>query len=448
MYRWYQESQVCYAYLCDVHIGDQQPDFHMSQWFTRGWTLQELLAPNMIIFFDKVWTELGTKASLSKAIKRITGINDLYNFQSASVAQKMSWAARRETTRIEDRAYSLMGLFDINMPTLYGEGERAFLRLQLEIIRITEDHSIFAWTSNRYQSGLLASSPSSFLESGNVLDFGTSKRPRGSPHSMTSRGLNIELDILENSPLAKPQGVIALLNCGYQAEKSSCLAVHLAGIPGDDNTFRRIECRTFVFMKLPQPSTRKAIYIKQEYSASAMQRSLPIAIRTRSIQCEVPLSDRHPLHGLYWGGDERGPKLLQHFISSHSTTVSSLGSVAYLIFRDFEVPFVLVIGIFQDCPPLLDIRKPDKGKSLDDVAYRALREKTFELDKFRSRFVTDRLSLSLASSGKVLRAAMKKKLVGGKAEYVLELDIIALGKEVLQDDDVASKMSGATLEEL
>jgi hypothetical protein len=135
MYRWYQESQVCYAYLCDVPAGDvvggdQLSDFRNSQWFTRGWTLQELLAPNMIIFFDKAWGEIGTKASLSKPIKVITGIDDLYNFRSASVAQKMSWAARRKTTRVEDRAYSLMGIFNIHMPTLYGEGERAFLRLQ------------------------------------------------------------------------------------------------------------------------------------------------------------------------------------------------------------------------------------------------------------------------------------------------------------------------------
>ncbi|KAE9374308.1 HET-domain-containing protein [Stipitochalara longipes BDJ] len=174
MYSWYEAAVLCYAYLSDVRISSHYFDsreypFSCSQWFTRGWTLQELLAPEMVIFFDMHWKEIGTKATLANDIKTITGIDDLNAIHSASVAQKMSWAARRETTRIEDRAYSLMGLFNVNMPTLYGEGERAFLRLQQEIIRTTEDQSIFAWTSHQRWSGLLARSPSSFIDSGDIL---------------------------------------------------------------------------------------------------------------------------------------------------------------------------------------------------------------------------------------------------------------------------------------
>jgi hypothetical protein len=434
MYRWYQDSQICYAYLCDVptgdHTSDEHPDFNSSSWFTRGWTLQELLAPNMIVFFDKAWGEIGTKASLSQDIKRITGIDDLYNFRSASVAQKMSWAARRETTRVEDRAYSLMGIFNINMPTLYGEGERAFQRLQHEIIKITEDQSIFAWASDEGRSGLFASSPSSFLKSGNIIQLsgGAINSIRPSPHSMTSRGLMIELDLLDRTPRGPPgpAGVIGLLHCRHQrAEPETCFAVYLTNVRGEaPDVFNRVECSRLLSMRLSRSPIRKTVYIRQEHPNGDMQQSLSISIRTRSIECDIPLSDRHPLHGLYWSDEQKGPKLLQIFASGSSTTVSSLGNVAYLIFRDFEVPFVLVIGIFQDCPPLIDIRRSEKGKSLDDVAQLALREKTFELNKFRSRFVTDRLSLGLGSSGKVLKAAMKKKLVGGKAEYVLELDIV------------------------
>lgn len=108
--------------------------FQESKWFTRGWTLQELLAPNDVVFFDRKWHEIGHAKDLSEEIHQATGIEGRYlNFpDQASTAMKMSWAATRETTKGEDRAYSLLGLFDVNMPLLYGEGERkAFLRLQL-----------------------------------------------------------------------------------------------------------------------------------------------------------------------------------------------------------------------------------------------------------------------------------------------------------------------------
>jgi hypothetical protein len=104
------------------------------------------------------WTEIGTKLSLQNEITEIIGINTQIlcgtaPVDSACVAQRMSWAARRETTRVEDMAYSLMGLFEVNMPMLYGEGNKAFERLQLEIIKNSNDQSIFAW------DGLPASLP-------------------------------------------------------------------------------------------------------------------------------------------------------------------------------------------------------------------------------------------------------------------------------------------------
>jgi len=131
MYRWYQDADVCYAYLADV---PSKVNFSGSRWFTRGWTLQELIAPSKVIFFDEEWKELGTKASLRRSISDFTGIpgsilSDNDSLERLSIAQKMSWAAKRKTTRLEDRAYCLMGIFSINIPLLYGEGERAFLRL-------------------------------------------------------------------------------------------------------------------------------------------------------------------------------------------------------------------------------------------------------------------------------------------------------------------------------
>ncbi|KAE9364997.1 HET-domain-containing protein [Stipitochalara longipes BDJ] len=150
MYRWYQKSQVCYAYLVDVPdatADHSRPDslFQQSKWFTRGWTLQELLAPTFVEFYAQNWDEIGTKSSMRTLVQKITNISTLVDIDKACVAEKLSWASTRVTTRIEDLAYCLMGLFDVNMPLLYGEGHNAFLRLQLEIWSRTNDDSIFAW---------------------------------------------------------------------------------------------------------------------------------------------------------------------------------------------------------------------------------------------------------------------------------------------------------------
>ncbi|KAK3316353.1 hypothetical protein B0H66DRAFT_583058 [Apodospora peruviana] len=159
MFEWYRKSAICYAYLADVSAND-------SKWFTRGWTLQELLAPCDVWFYSKEWKLLGTRMELAEEIARITSINGklirggLANYrvkmenplQSFSVARRISWASGRETTRVEDLAYCLMGIFNINMPLLYGEGRRAFQRLLEEIIKTCNDQSILAWTQHFSQS--------------------------------------------------------------------------------------------------------------------------------------------------------------------------------------------------------------------------------------------------------------------------------------------------------
>ncbi|KAI6104904.1 heterokaryon incompatibility protein-domain-containing protein, partial [Pisolithus croceorrhizus] len=159
MYRWYQNAQVCYAYLNDVDdwafpTVQDNSKFDQSngwpEWFVRGWTLQELIAPKQVNFFNRNWVPIGNKRHLASKLEEITGIPrkvlaDGLAGKSLSVAQIMSWAANRKTTREEDRAYSLMGLFGVHMPMLYGEGRKAFRRLQLEVIREFSDHSILAW---------------------------------------------------------------------------------------------------------------------------------------------------------------------------------------------------------------------------------------------------------------------------------------------------------------
>ena len=162
MYRWYENSRICYAYLHDLP-GSSLPTARNNEryaksngrpeWFSRGWTLQEMIAPKDVQFFNKDWRPVGDKRALSPILEEITRVpqnilKEGFSSNRPCVAQIMSWAANRTTTRVEDRAYSLMGLLDVNMPMLYEEGKKAFHRLQLEIIRTSNDHSIFAWGCN------------------------------------------------------------------------------------------------------------------------------------------------------------------------------------------------------------------------------------------------------------------------------------------------------------
>ncbi|KAI0426294.1 heterokaryon incompatibility protein-domain-containing protein [Xylaria sp. FL1042] len=138
MFYWYKNAAVCYAYLSD--------------------TLQELIAPDAVVFLNTDWQEMGTKGSMITIISNITGIDrDILGttrprrditecLSQLSAARKLAWAADRITTKVEDTAYSLLGLFDVHMPLIYGEGKRAFRRLQAEILNNFDDDSIFAWS--------------------------------------------------------------------------------------------------------------------------------------------------------------------------------------------------------------------------------------------------------------------------------------------------------------
>ena len=200
MYSWYQNARCCYVYLSDVEArsGSLDPKYLKylcnSRWFRRGWTLQELLAPRNVLFFDCQWSFIGDKYELKTDIEMATGIEGitpLMQPSEKSVATKMSWAALRETTRPEDEAYCLMGLFNVNMPLLYGEGRKAFRRLQYEIARNIDDESLFAWREPRLESGLFAPSPKSFIWSADI----DPKYPPSFeriPSTITNRGLRFD----------------------------------------------------------------------------------------------------------------------------------------------------------------------------------------------------------------------------------------------------------------
>ncbi|OTA94598.1 hypothetical protein M434DRAFT_10548 [Hypoxylon sp. CO27-5] len=164
MFRWYQKSAVCYIYLDDLEADEegnvQSSILAASRWFTRGWTLQEMLAPERVVFFDRRWQEFGKciwrepgalwHSGSIGVLPHITGIPESVltrhrPMHTVTAAEKLSWAARRETTRKEDMAYCLLGILDVNMPLLYGEGTKAFIRLQEEYIRQHNDPSLLAW---------------------------------------------------------------------------------------------------------------------------------------------------------------------------------------------------------------------------------------------------------------------------------------------------------------
>ncbi|KAK5711031.1 hypothetical protein LTR15_012677 [Elasticomyces elasticus] len=204
-------------------------------WFNRGWTLQELLAPCHVLFCDSTWRIFGHKCAaqlynllpvsdfmvrsdpsgcncwddcgppLNEQLARRTGIDETYldhptSRYKASIACRMSWAAQRTTSRVEDVAYSLLGIFDVYIPALYGEGENAFRRLQEELIRRSDDQSVFAWAcpdhcrsgdrgdqESLHLTSMLAPHPSYFTDMGCVQKVWMPL----APYSITNRGLKI-----------------------------------------------------------------------------------------------------------------------------------------------------------------------------------------------------------------------------------------------------------------
>lgn len=202
MYDWYKHATVCYAYLADVSI-EKIERFGESVWFKRGWTLQELMAPRSVEFYDQDWEWLGPLSSMYDKVSNATGIKKehLEDPHNVSVAQKMSWASNRNTTKREDMAYCLLGLFQVNMPVLYGEGgPKAFIRLQQEISKQSDDESLFAWNDNTMTfTGMFAQSPKAFADSGDVERFSFIS-PSRKPWFVTNKGLAIDLPIRVDGP--------------------------------------------------------------------------------------------------------------------------------------------------------------------------------------------------------------------------------------------------------
>lgn len=269
MYRWYSNAKACIVYLSDVDSGEDpsisRSSFGNSTWFQRGWTLQELLAPDLLIFCNTDWGVFGHICKdtsidswptppcdhyefhygpdLSSDVSRITNIPLDYvqnnrKRDTFSIAQKMSWASRRKTSRLEDEAYCLLGIFGVNMPLIYGEGPKAFFRLQQEIIKEWPDESIFAWMSK----DLTAQAPQKYREKYQSLlrNFTPSLLFAPSPAAFASSGTVETERRLKRSLLAKPVPY-ALTNFGLEM-RVKLFPVRIAELPTTDTYFVYLRC--------------------------------------------------------------------------------------------------------------------------------------------------------------------------------------------------------------
>ena len=254
MWNWYAKAKVCYAYLNDVSI-DQEPvkEEHLrnSAWFTRGWTLQEMLAPKSLHFFDTEWSQIGSRnePTMQTILTAVTGIDfrffgDIDAIHSATVLERMRWISQRQTSRAEDLSYCMLGIFGVQMPLLYGEGEGAFLRLQSEIMKVTDDETIFAWIQPGLEkSGLFANHPKMFANKNPNEDTGKGLRICRavgfvrSPISLTSKG--VELEIWAKPREISDNTINVLLNCRWEG-RDRHIALDLEKL--EDAIYRRVHC--------------------------------------------------------------------------------------------------------------------------------------------------------------------------------------------------------------
>lgn len=385
MFAWYKESEVCYVYLADVDgpaellssrqqsdggnsSSDTQDDprwsdthepgsieqqedashapadcnvssetsfetqFAASRWFTRGWTLQELIAPSRTIFFSRTWGESGSLKDLAPAVSSITNIPLVLLYgetrvTSYSAARRMSWASRRKTTRIEDEAYCLLGIFGVNMPLLYGEREGAFRRLQQEILQSSNDLSLFAWDQTRADGSdwhpgshsafgapseqtqsegrLLAKSPAFFASSGYIR---LSMRNAMPLISLTATGIQASM-MVSSPPLGTTQRCLLALNCHDERFPDYTLTLRASLEPdlSDEilhNGFdrgRRISTlcrpctshRLYLIARYANLASRKMTLLYDEYGDSSHEWPTKDGARNHHLRILEPSSKRH-----------------------------------------------------------------------------------------------------------------------------------------------------------
>ncbi|KAL8840153.1 MAG: hypothetical protein Q9176_004001 [Flavoplaca citrina] len=383
MYMWYKD-RLCYVYLADVPAEvlsspvQREHVFSLSRWFTRGWTLQELIAPADVLFFDATWHVLGTRQHYGDLIAKVTGIDlDILLGDDplvCNVAARMSWASHRQTTRVEDLAYCLMGLFGVNMPLIYGEKHKAFFRLQTEIMKVSEDHSLFAWkTPEEVQGntthGLLANSPADFAKSRKIMPinpfFHAEHNATTPPFSMTSRGVNISLPLLQikTRQFAEAKVVFAILNCRDLTDTRGPLGLFLVRSEG---VFRRCLSHllhpTIDVAGIEGRSKEEAIYVAQQALVKKSTANWGVIIHVPELSSEI-LCEGAILKVI--------PKLENQSISWNSEkrllNVSSGMGAALYIGRDDGRGKIFLIGVDSELQIRCVLQRKTKRSNYHDA---------------------------------------------------------------------------------
>lgn len=307
MYRWYADADKCFVYLSDVGAGANLAadgsEFRKSRWFTRGWTLQELLAPSHLVFYDKTWGAIRDDTRLPQIVSEVTNIQKCYikcfsqrenaqmirnapTIRNASMALCMSWASNRTTSRKEDMAYCLLGLLGVTMPLLYGEGERAFTRLQEEIMRSTYDHTILAWglglpydNTETLQPVCLAPSPVAFA----AWDHEIKHYTRGDHYLQTNLGIRIDLPIIRLPRVNRNDNLgLAILDCGIKKKGTVVLPLEMEFLdPRVKTTLKATRARGIMPFLLP-PSTQYEDLRRDRTSLYILNSTNPIDLPRRN----------------------------------------------------------------------------------------------------------------------------------------------------------------------
>lgn len=317
MFLWYKNSVVCFAFLSDLAKGSAitgRDGLHKCKWFTRGWTLQELIAPANLTFIDSSWNVVGTKADLADEVETITGISrgvldGSTALQSIPLAKRMYWAAARHTTRVEDKAYCLLGIFDVNMPMIYGEGSRAFKRLQEEVLRKTTDLSIFAWEANdrsKSYRGILADSPAEFTNCGNISLSDDQFRFRDEI-SLTNKGVGIRTAVTYVS-----QGTYVMdLHCYRETAEEGSKRLGISLKRALDTYFRFMPHET-VQSRIPTSGRLPGLIYLASTADEEAARALEAGTTSRRIYLQFPTNKRHyRVHDIkavpetYWDAHEQ-----------------------------------------------------------------------------------------------------------------------------------------------
>lgn len=438
MFDWYRNAAICLAYLSDV---ESNAGIGESRWFTRGWTLQELVAPKTVYFYSSDWKCIGDKEALAKAISGVTRIPqdvllDVECMWSTSIAHRMSWAAERHTTRVEDIAYCMIGIFGVNIPLLYGEGERAFLRLQEEIIKVSDDQSIFVWDTKEQRQSVLAHEPAEF-NSPHVIAPTPSNDVSDVPYTMTHKGLSIRLPMFETGAFHGSQPVyLGILNCHRENDFSRQIGIYLCATDTPDTkTFVRCKYRasyhgTIYVGKVSEADVR-SIYIQNHARVFYKQQPGLIVQVSTNMQDEfgyqlAPAKVRGMK--VSWSASSNTARI-ERTLNAFSHDIA----VSFVLYKPKTSEGLIVVVYF---PPKVStitelaairlVSKPDDWpfedwlqKTLDDLSSNNIQETCTMGDK---SYVSEVILRKGEFSEQVYSAELRSKVVLNQTVYTLQVD--------------------------